>query len=114
MKPGLPGQTLLPKGRAPPVDGVFEHRRHRSVVFRRDDQHAVGARQFVLEADDLGGQVAFVVLVVHRQIVDADELGVELVGAELDERLSVFAIDRVTAIAADDHGDLGQSGGGHG
>lgn len=73
-------------------------------MLRRDDQDAVGARKFILETDDLGGQVAFVVLVVHRQIVDADDPRVEFVGAELDHRLRQLAVDRFAAIAADDDG----------
>ena len=77
-------------------------------MFRRDDQHAVGARELVLEAHHLGRQVAFVVLVVHRQIVDADEFGVELAGAELDQRLGELAVDRFAAVGADDDGNVRQ------
>ncbi len=47
-------------------------------MFRRDDDHAIGARDLVLEARHFGRQVAFVILVVHWQIVDAHEFGIEL------------------------------------
>ena len=50
-------------------------------------EHAVGAAISSLKRADLGRQVGFVVLVVHRQVVDAHEFGVELAGAELDQRL---------------------------
>jgi hypothetical protein len=77
-------------------------------VFRGDDQHAVGTRQLVLKAQHLGRQIAFIVLIVDRQIVDAREARVEFAGAEPDQRPGQFAIDGVAAIATDDHGDAGQ------
>ena len=75
-------------------------------MFGRDEQHAVGLGDLVLVAHHLGREVAFVVLVVERQIVDAHELGVEFPGAELDQRLGEFAVDRFAAVRADDDGDL--------
>ena len=75
-------------------------------MFRRDDQDAIGAGDLALETHDLGRQVAFTVLIEHRQVVDADNVGVELVGAELGQGLSELAVDRFPAIAADDDGDV--------
>ena len=102
--------VLAPRPRAP-IDGVLEHRRDRTVVFRGDDQDAVGLRELVLEAHHLGREVALVVLVVHRQVVDTDEFRLELAGGELGHRLGELAVDRVLAVGTDDHGDLGY---GHG
>ena len=79
-------------------------------MFGSNDQYAVRLGDLVLETDDLGGKAAFMVLIVHRQVVDADQFGVELAGAELDQRQSEFAVDRIAAVGADDDGDLGQSG----
>ena len=64
-------------------------------MFWGDDQDAVGLGDLVLEAHHLGRKVAFVVLVVERQIVDAHEFGVEFPGAELDQRLGELAVDRI-------------------
>jgi hypothetical protein len=77
-------------------------------MFRGDDQHTVGARQLVFEAHDFRRQAAFVVLVVHRQVVDAGEGRVELAGAKPDQRLGQFAVDGIAAITADNHGDARQ------
>src|SRR5262245_8297157 len=51
MKVGLPVQEFLPHGRAP----------QSMAMFRSDNQDAVGAREFVLEAHHLGRKVAFIV-----------------------------------------------------
>ena len=108
---GLAGPDAGAERPRAPVDGVFQRGRDRAVMFRRDDQHAVGLFDLVLEAHHLGRQIAFVVLVVQRQIVDAHEFGVEFAGAELDQRLGEFAVDRFAAVRADDDGDLRE---GHG
>src|SRR5271168_585357 len=100
------GPNALAVGPRAPIDGVFQHRRDRTVMFRRDNQHAVGVADLVLVAHHFGRQVAFVILVVHRQVVDADEF----TGAELYQRLGELAVDRFTAVRADDHGDLGRVG----
>jgi len=69
-------------------------------VLRRDDQHAVGLLDLVLEARHFGRQRALVILIVHRQIVDADDLGVEFSCSELDQGLSKFAVDRLAAVSS--------------
>jgi hypothetical protein len=79
-------------------------------MFRRDDQHAVGLRDLVLKAHNLGRQDAFIILGVHRQVVDARECRFEFAGAEPHESLSELAVDGIAAIAADNHGDAGQNG----
>jgi hypothetical protein len=76
-------------------------------VFRSDDQDGVGAGEFALEAHHLRRQVAFEVLVEHRQIVDAREIRFEAAGAELGERMGELAVDRIAAVAADDDGEIG-------
>jgi hypothetical protein len=98
--------VLAPRPRAP-IDRILEHGRDRTIVLRRDDQDAIGLGEFVLEAHDFGHEVVFVVLVVHRQIVDADEFRLELAGGELGQRLGELAIDRFLAVGADDQSDLG-------
>ena len=98
---------ILAVGPRAPIDGVLQHRRHRPVMLGRDDQHAVGLRDFVLEARHFGREVGFVVLVVHGQVVDAHDFGIEFAGAELGECLGELAVDRFAAVRADDHGDLG-------
>ena len=106
MNPGLPGHTLVPNGRAPQSIAFLSAVGIERLCSGRDDKHAVGLFDLVLEAHDLRRQVAFVVLVVERQIVDAHDFGVEFAGAELDQRLGQFAVDRFAAVRADDDGDL--------
>ena len=76
-------------------------------MLRRHEQHAVGAPDLVLEARHLGTVIGFVILVVHRQIVDAHKIRVEFIGAELGERVGELAVDRIAAVAADDDGKKG-------
>ena len=52
-------------------------------MFWGDDQDPISFGEFALEAHSLFRQVAFKVLIEHRQIVDADEAGVELISTEL-------------------------------
>ena len=85
MKAGLPDPCVLAPGACAPIDSVLESGGNGAVVFRRDDEHAVGARQLVLESHHFRRQVAFNVLVEHRQIVDAGECGFEFDGAEPDQ-----------------------------
>ena len=72
----------------------------------RNEQHAVRLGDLVLVAHHLGREVAFVVLVIERQIVNAHDFGVEFAGAELDQRLGQLAVDRFAAVRADNDGDL--------
>ena len=55
-----------------------------------------------LKRTTLGRQVALVVLVVERQIVDLHELELEAGRAELGQRLRELAVDGFAAVAADD------------
>src|ERR1700677_2510164 len=79
---GLAGPRALTPWPRAPIDRVFQRCRNRAVMFRSNDQDAVGARDLSLEAHDFRRQVAFVILVVQRQIVDAYEMRVEFAGAE--------------------------------
>jgi hypothetical protein len=65
-------------------------------------------RQFVLEAHHLRRQAALIILVVHRQVVDACEDRVEFAGAEPYQSVGELAVDGIAAIAADNHGDFGR------
>jgi hypothetical protein len=68
-------------------------------VLRSNDQHAIGLGELAFEAHGLFRQVAFKILIEHRQIVDASETGVELIGAELGKRTRQFAVDGIAAVA---------------
>ena len=46
------------------------------------------------------------ILVVHRQIVDLDEVGLEGAAAEPGERLRQPAVDRFAPVGADDDAEL--------
>jgi hypothetical protein len=46
--------------------------------------------------------------VEHRQIVDAREARIEFAGAKPDQRFGQLAVDRLFAVAADDHGNARQ------
>ena len=48
------------------------------------------------------------VLIEHRQIVDAREARVEFAGAKPDQRFGQLAVDGFFAITADDHGNARQ------
>ena len=104
---GLAGPGILAVGPRAPVDGVFQDRGNGAIMLRRQYQHAVGLREFAFETDHFGREVAFIVLVVHRQVVDPHELRIEGVGAEFRHRVGQFAVDRIAAVAADNDGDAG-------
>jgi hypothetical protein len=77
-------------------------------MFRGDDQDAVGAGQLVFEAHHLRWQIGFMVLIEHRQIVDAREARIEFAGTKPDQRFGQLAVNGRFAIAADDHGNARQ------
>ena len=79
-------------------------------MLRSNFQHAISVGNLTFKAHGLFRQVAFKVLIEHRQIVDADETGVELVSAELGKGESQFAIDRIAAVASGEGGDGGLTG----
>jgi hypothetical protein len=97
IKPGLPVQEFLPYGRAP-INRVLQQRGNGAVVFRGNDQDSISFGEFAFEAHSLFRQVAFKVLIEHRQIVDADEAGVELISTELGKGASQFAVNRIAAV----------------
>src|SRR5690606_35360485 len=78
----------------------------RAVVFGGDHQDGIGGGDLGGEAVDLGGTLPFEVLVVERQVVDADEAGTDPIAGETDQGLGQAAIDRVTAGGADDDGEI--------
>ena len=75
-------------------------------MLRGDEQQGVGAAKFGLEASDRRRHRVFVVLVVHRQVVDLDEFGLEGVGAEFGQRLRQLAVDGLAPVGADDDAEL--------
>jgi 5-formyltetrahydrofolate cyclo-ligase len=74
-------------------------------MLRRDDQNAVGSSDLVFETGHRGRRRRFMLLIVQRQVVYPNELGIELVGTESDERTRKPAVERIPTVAADDHGD---------
>ena len=74
-------------------------------MLRSNDQHAIGLGELAFKAHSLFRQVAFKVLIEHRQIVDADQTGVELISAELGKGASEFAVNRIAAVAANNYRD---------
>jgi len=103
--------VLAPRTRAP-IEGVLEHGWDRAAVLGRHEHDAVGRCDLRLEADNARRKIAFVVLVVERQIVDLNELELQARGAELGQRLGELAVDGFAAVAADDQGYL-ELGHGH-
>jgi hypothetical protein len=75
-------------------------------VFRGNDQDSMSLGEFAFEAHSLFRQVAFKVLIEYRQIVDADETGVELISAEPGKGASQFAVNRIAAVAANNDRDM--------
>ena len=71
-----------------------------------DEQQGVGSGEVSLEAGDRRRHRIFVILVVHRQVVDRDEFGLELIGAEADQRLGELAVDGFAPVAADQDAEL--------
>ena len=71
-----------------------------------DEQQGVGGLELGFEAGDLVGHRLLLVLVVHGQVVDLDEFGVEIPGAEPHQRLRQLAVDGFAAVGANDDAEL--------
>ena len=103
---GLPGQEVLPHGRAPQSMAFFSTAGIERLCSGVTNSRASRGLDLGLEARDRRRHAASRVLIVDRQIVDLDELGVELVAAELRQRLRQLAVDGFAAIGADDDAEL--------
>ena len=103
---GLPGQEVLPQGRAPQSMAFLStagiERLCSGVTNRRASEASISALKRATGA----GTGCFVVLVVHRQVVDLDEFGLEGVGTELGQRLRQLAVDGLAPVRADDDAEL--------
>ena len=97
MAAGLPGQEVLPQGRAPQSMAFFSTAGIERLCSGVTNSRASEASTSALKRATGAGTGLLVVLVVHRQIVDLDEFGLEGVGAELGQRLRQFAVDRIRA-----------------
>ena len=84
----LAGPGALAVGTRGVVDRVLQHAGNRAVVFGRHEQHALAARISRLQALDRRGLVAVVVLVVERQVVDAQVLEGEVRRRERPARVA--------------------------
>ena len=72
----------------------------------RDEQERVGSLDLGLEAGDGAGSRLSMSWLYMRQVVDLDEVCVEAVAAELDQRLRQLAVDGFAAVGADDDAEL--------
>src|SRR5687767_5409158 len=88
------------------VQRVLEHTGYRAVVFGGDENHGVHSAQLAFQPLYLGSLGLVVVLVVQRQVADAQLLEGEIGGSEPDQGIGQFAIDGFLAKAADDITDL--------
>jgi len=93
------------------VDRVLQHAGNRAVVLGRDEQQALRRGDFALEPLDLRRLVAVVVLVVERQVVDAQMLESEIRRGQVRERQGQLLVVGFLAKAPDDDCDPGP---GHG
>jgi len=96
------------------VDRVLQHARDRAVVFGRDEEDRVGVEHFPPQPQHGLGQRLRVV-VVQRQVVDADAMEGEARRRQRLQGAGQLRIDGTLADAADDHADVeaGHSGPGH-
>jgi len=103
---GLPGPGGLAPGACAPIDGILENRGNRAAVLRCDEQQGVRILDCRLEASDSLRDRLFEILIVHRQIVDLDEICIECIAAEPRQGLRQSAVDRFAPVAADDDAKL--------
>ena len=106
MAAGLPGQEVLPQGRAPQSMAFFSTAGIERLCSGVTNSRASAASTSDLKRATLSRHRLLVVLVVHRQVVDLDEFGVEIAGAEPDQRLRQLAVDGFAAVGADDDAEL--------
>ncbi len=100
---GLPLQMLFPQGRVPTSTAVLERARQAAVVFRRDDENAVGGRRRVPESRPGGRRrVRLEILVVEGQVADGSSVKVQPEGASSFAALASMAAVSALAQAADD------------
>ena len=103
---GLPGQEFLPQGRAPQSMAFLSTAGIERLCSGVTNSRASDLGDVGFEAHHRFRQRGFEILVVQRQVVDADDAGVEGVGAELGQRLRQLAVDRFAPVAADDQAEL--------
>ncbi|MNC51545.1 hypothetical protein D3C75_1008400 [compost metagenome] len=94
----------LPVGPRPHIDGVFQAARHRTVVFRGNEQHRIAAADFVAKTlPGLWRCVGLDVLVVQRQIADLDDPQGKAGRRQFRECAGDLAVVGILAQATDDN-----------
>ena len=71
-----------------------------------DDQQGIGRGDLFRKAPDGGWTAPFQVWIIHRQVIDPDEVRFHLRFDEPDQSLRKLPIDRLAPIAADDNGEF--------
>lgn len=104
---GLAAPHALAVGARAVVEGILEDAGDGAVVLGGDEDDALCGGDFGLHAQDAGGLLGVVVLVVEREVADFDDLEGEVGGGQRGEGLGKLAVDGILAQAADDDGDLG-------
>jgi hypothetical protein len=104
---GLPFQARLAVGARADVDGVLQHARQRAVVLGGAEQDAVGGADAVAEFGPARRRrVGLVILVVHRQVGDVDDLQFQRGRRHQHQVLGQLAGERFLAEAAYQYCDL--------
>jgi hypothetical protein len=75
------------------IERVLEYARNRSVVFGSYEHDGIDGAQLALESLHFGCLGAVVVLVVQRQVADAQFLEIEVGRRELDQRIRELPIE---------------------
>ncbi len=88
------------------VDGVLQHARNGAVVFGRHEQQALRGCHLGLEPQHGRGLLPIVVLVIERQVADADFGEGKIGRRQAGERMGELAVDGVLAQASDEECDL--------
>jgi hypothetical protein len=104
MPAGRPAHTLSPGGRDP-WSSAFFRTPDRSIIFGRDEQHAVGLRNRALQPPYRLGRVCLLVLVVEWQVADGHVVKGKVSRCQAKQRVVQSPVERIAPQAADDRGD---------
>jgi hypothetical protein len=100
-------EDALAVGPGADVDRVFQQAGHRTVVFRRHEQHGLRAPHAIAKARPGLGHVRFQVLVVQRQVADLDELQRERSsGCDFAHRIGDLPVERRFPQASDQYDNV--------
>jgi hypothetical protein len=108
----LAEERALAIGARSDVDGVLQHPRDRTIVFRRDEQHAIRFLQLVAEREPVGRRICFQILIEKRDVVQGDDIQLERIRRQFRQRIGDLEAETLFAKAADN--DDNAVRGGHG